>query len=380
MKHILVTGMLAHANGIATSMLNLYRHMDRERIQMDFLLRSAYKDLDAENNHRTEIERLGGRVFFAEYDEKSFPESGRRNIRRIIDNHPDIVGIHMCAVYLDDIYPIQLAVKRDLPVRVLHCHTGIPRGRIIKRAESNETAENIISGNLCDRWACSDLSGQYFYGDRSFYVLPNAVDTKRFDWNPVYRSSVRKGLGITEQTRVLGYLGGIYANKNPKYILQIFRCFKDIHPDSVLLMVGAGNVATETMEYAERLNLTASVIFTGEQKYPELFYQAMDCLLMPSYREGMPNVAIEAQVSGLPCLFSDTITEMVRLTPQIRFMSIAEAPSVWAEEAERLINVSKRRSFAGEIRKHGFDIRDTARLLTDYYCEKIEERGRDDGR
>ncbi len=374
MYRILVTGMLSGPNGIATSMLNLYRHMDRDRVQLDFLFRRIDRTKDPVFTHKAEIESLGGRIFWASYTTSSYPASARRHLRELFDEHPEIRGVHMCALSMNDVYPAHLAVRRDLPVRIIHCHTG--RARDQKEAIAPAFLANqkrTANGNY-DRWACSDLSGEYMYGDPPYRIVPNAVDTERFSWNPLYRTAVRKSLDIGEDDPVLGFVGNMYYIKNPRFALRVFREFRKLRPNAKLLLVGTGKDLKDTLDYARKLHVISSVRSTGMQQESQLFYSAMDCMLMPSLSEGLPNAAVEAQACGLPLLISDTVSPMTAITPLVRFLSLKQAPRIWAGEALRATKETRRRSYNKEIRTAGYDIRDTARELTEYYCAKIEGR------
>lgn len=372
-RHILVTGMPPYENGIATSMLNLHRHLDRDRYQMDFLLQSKYKDLDAVDTHQQEIEELGGRVFWSDYSKTVFPRDSRDEIRKILDEHPEIAGVHMCALGLNDIFPVVHAKETGLPIRVIHCHTGIARSSDFKPSETMLANRKMISGEAFVRLACSDLSGKYLYGDAPYTVFPNAVDTGRFRYHPVYRTGLRRSLGIDEHAPVLGMVGEVSDVKNPFYTLNVFREFKKVQKDAVLIIAGSGVMLHEAMEHAQTLGVAASVHFVGIQHQIEMFYNAMDILLMPSRHEGLPNVLVEAQAAGLPVIASDEISGMAALTPLLSFGSIAEDPEEWAKEAESIFTrKGQRRSYSAELKAQGYDIRDSALLLMDIYDAMIQ--------
>ena len=106
-------------------------------------------------------------------------------------------------------------------------------------------------------------------------------------------------------------------------------------------------------------------------------WQAIDIFIMPSLYEGLPVSGIEAQASGLPCIFSETITKEVGLTDKIEFLSLNESPKKWAEHALMYMG-SERKSEVNKLRKAGYDIQQTADTLSKLYLEvynhKIRKR------
>lgn len=94
---------------------------------------------------------------------------------------------------------------------------------------------------------------------------------------------------------------------------------------------------------------------------------------MPSFSEGFPVTGIEAQASGLPCIFSDTITKEVGLTDKTEFLSLNESPKTWAEQALKYMGC-ERKSEVDKLRKAGYDIQQTADTLSKLYLEVYEKK------
>lgn len=77
-------------------------------------------------------------------------------------------------------------------------------------------------------------------------------------------------------------------------------------------------------------------------------YQAMDVFVMPSLFEGLPVVGVEAQFSGLPCIFSDKVPEEVEFTNKVKFVPLNDEKKVWANiviAAARVIPIVKCRNY-----------------------------------
>lgn len=109
------------------------------------------------------------------------------------------------------------------------------------------------------------------------------------------------------------------------------------------------------------------VYLLGSRKDVNRLYQAMDVFLLPSRYEGLPVVAIEAQVAGLPCILSDRITKEVKITEDVTFLNLEAGSIQWAETVLR--KKSNQRIKENQIDK--FDIKCQAKRWVNYYSELI---------
>ena len=90
---------------------------------------------------------------------------------------------------------------------------------------------------------------------------------------------------------------------------------------------------------------------------------------MPSLFEGLPITGIEAQASGLPCLFSDTITKELAITDLADYMSLNESPEKWALKLGSYKN-KERKNTTAELKKNGYSITGTVKWLERFYLSK----------
>lgn len=115
---------------------------------------------------------------------------------------------------------------------------------------------------------------------------------------------------------------------------------------------------TKPSDFAQKrrvLGLSERVIFAGVRRDVARCYSAMDVLAFPSLYEGLPNVVIEAQANGLPCVISDAITQEVLINPNVSQMNLANGSAVWAAMIE---DAENNRLSADEIRLEsaGYDV------------------------
>ena len=193
-----------------------------------------------------------------------------------------------------------------------------------------------------DYFACGEKAGRWMYGNRCFerghvHVMPNAIDTKKFAYDEEAKRCLRAELGIPQDAFVLGHVGRFMYQKNHAFLLRVFQRLLSSRQDAWLLLIGEGERMKLIRSEVEKMGIEGKVRFTGTRSDVAKLYSAMDVFCLPSFYEGLPVVALEAQANGLPCLFSDRMTKEVVLTPGARQLSI-ENPEPWVkavQEAQR---------------------------------------------
>ena len=220
-----------------------------------------------------------------------------------------------------------------------------------------------ISSNV--RFAPSELAADYLFGDNSLkkynvHLLKNGIDTSLFSFGDERRCKIRRELCL-ENRLVIGHVGRLEVQKNHKFLLEIFSEIVKIRDDTVLVMVGKGDLKGSIVNYAKDLGISEKIIFTGIRKDVPDCLMSMDVMVFPSFFEGMPNAVIEAQTTGLPCLVSDTVTKECRVTDIVEFLSLKQSPKVWAEKALQMVKCQvDRKMYAEKMRLAGYDITDVA--------------------
>ena len=348
--------------GLETMLMNYYRHMDREKIQFDFLEhrrdRAAYDD---------EIESLGGRIFRLP---RLNPLSSDyfHALNAFFAAHPEYRIVHS---HLDcmSAYPLCAAKNAKVPVRIAHAHsTSQDRNwKLVFKLISKK----LISLYTTDLFACSADAGEWMFGTKDVHILPNAIDIERYAFNLLIRNQTKKALGL-DDAFVIGHVGRFSAVKNHSFLTDVFAQIKRKEPNSKLLLVGAGSEMQAVQQKVKALGLGADVIFTGVRNDVANLMQAMDVFVFPSLYEGLGIVLIEAQAAGLPCVVSDTIPREAYLTDLVTAEKLSSSVEKWAEK------ILKKRDFPrtdrrDEIAAHGFDITTEAVKLQEFYINAYEQ-------
>ncbi len=351
--------------GAENAIMNYYRHIDREKVQFDFLL--------TENNKcqfEDEIINLGGRVYRVPRLTISNPIPYLKAIRRFYKSHSEYSIVHS-HTSSKSFFPLYLARKAGIPIRICHSHNN--RSEDGFRGLIRDYLKYPLSRVSTHFMACSIDAAKWLYGknvkDDVIYV-PNVVQTQLFQFNSQYRSSIRSYYGIKDSTFVIGCTARFSIQKNHVFLLSIFESFHLEFPDSVLLLVGDGELREEIEKIINKLSLSDSVVLTGVVPDPGIYYSAMDVFVLPSLYEGLGMVLIEAQVSGLNCLTSESVAHEVDKTGLVSFIPLSAGPKYWADRiSEVKAKGGERISRLKDIVAAGYDAEMTAVFLEHLYLE-----------
>jgi glycosyltransferase involved in cell wall biosynthesis len=129
----------------------------------------------------------------------------------------------------------------------------------------------------------------------------NGVDLERFAPGP---SRVREELGIPREAPVIGFVGRLTADKGLPELLEAFAAILRHEPRAYLLLVGWFDAAEDALEVGMRARIEGHprIVCTGFVTDTAPYYRAMDLMVLPSWREGFPNVVLEAAATGVPVI------------------------------------------------------------------------------
>lgn len=366
---ILHTVGIMNRGGIENMIMQLYRNIDRSKIQFDFVVHNPQvADFD------DEIRAMGGKIYYAPRYTVTNHIQYKKWWNDFFKFNKEYKIIHGHIYSVASIY-LKIARKYGL-VTISHSHST-SSGKGIKAMVQNLLQRNLR--NIPDYlFSCSNASGEWLYGRdcekrENYILLNNAIDTEKYSFNEQIREAVRLDFGLTDKF-VIGHIGRFVELKNHRYLLEIFKKLLKENENSMLLLVGDGVMRKEIEDKAEELGIRDKVIMTGVRTDVNELLQAMDCFVFPSVYEGLPVTVIEAQASGLPCFISDTITDEVRVTELVKMMSINQNPERWAKEILKSSVNFKRYNTKQQIADSGYDIYTTAKWLLDFYLKCIEEK------
>lgn len=355
--------------GAETFVMSLYRKIDREKVQFDFIVSSEEKGA-----YDDEIGQLGGQIIHCPtlkgYNIISYMRWWKRFLKesnyRVIHSH------------IRGTASIFLAIARKQGMYTI-CHShSISNGKGLFSAVKYlfQLPVRYLSDSMI---ACSAQAGRWLFGknvekDPRYEIWNNGIDVQRFRYDPERRAETRAQLAVGDLF-VIGHVGRFIEVKNHKFLIEVFKQLHETQPESILLLVGDGPLRGEIENLVATVGLQKSVRFLGVREDIPSLLDAMDCFVLPSYFEGLGIAAIEAQTSGLPCFLSHTIPEEVTIAETTHFLPIDGGPAIWATALEQAIGQDLKRPEAfKQAIEYGFEIESTARYAEHFYIDKAEQQ------
>ena len=352
--------------GVETAVFNYYRVMDRSQLQFDFII-----DEDSPYEIPQDILQLGCRV----YKTPSYKHliAYMKALKKIfIHDKYEIVHSHLNTL---SVFPLFIAKHVGVPVRIAHNHSTAGKG---------EFARNIIKYSLCPfsrlypthLFACSEHAARWLFGDKAFdegkvLILKNAINTSKFRFNLSTRKRVRYEIGIANKL-VVGHVGRFMPQKNHMFLLDIFAEIHMQNSESVLLLLGDGELKTMIEKKVDRLGLMDCVKFLGVRDNVHELYQAMDVLVLPSLYEGLGIVGVEAQFARLPCVFSSNIPTEAIIGSLPVVLPLDCGAKKWARITLQQAGICDReyRIEENDCSKL-WEVSEQVKFLSDFYLQKV---------
>jgi glycosyltransferase involved in cell wall biosynthesis len=366
-KPIRILQVFAQMNrgGAETMIMNLYRKIDRSKVQFDFMVHTNEKCVFDD-----EIQELGGKIFrVPAYNGKNHI-CYKKSWEQFFNNHSEYNTIHGHVRSTASIY-LAIAKKNGL-ITIAHSHStssGAGFSAIVKNLLQYPI--RYIADYL---FACSETAGVWLFGKKAckknnFYILNNAIDAKIFIYNKNTRSKVRREFRI-DNNFVIGHIGRFNTPKNHKFLIEVFKTVYDQNNNVVLMLVGDGELRHVIEKKVEDLGLMGSVIFTGVRSDISELLQAMDIFVFPSLYEGLGIAVIEAQAAGLPCIVANTVPREAYVTNLVESLSLKASKDKWADRILKICNDYERINTYEEIKINGYDIKETGKFLERFYLDR----------
>ena len=370
--------------GAESRIMDLYRNIDKNRVQFDFLVHTdavlpkgiKYSSEELMKVRKPEyfdeeIKRLGGHIY-------AVPRLNSKSILKYKGYINDffkankgkwnVVQGHMtstAAIYLP------IAKKYGAGITASHVRSGGTdpglKGKLTEFLRKPFKKEGAADYYL----SCTIAAARHVYGDElvdagKVNIIPNAISVDKFSYNEDVRNKIRNELGISNAI-VIGHVGRFHYAKNHEFLIRVFaQVVQLIREDDKgrytliyglplrLMLLGEGPLMDDAKKLAHELEMDSRILFLGNKSNVADYYQAMDYFCFPSRYEGLPGTVVEAQAAGLQCLISDSITPEVDITRLVSRMSIEDDPRIWAE---KILNdlVPRQDIYAHEVPDERYD-------------------------
>lgn len=357
---------IMNRGGAETMVMNYYRNIDRTKIQFDFLLHRSEKGA-----YDDEIRKLGGRIYYAMPIYPQNFHAYKKFIKGFFNEHKEynIIHSHMSEL---GYFAFKEATKHKVETIICHAHNAAI-GFDLKMIVRNYFKWRM-KPYITHQFACGVNAGKWLFGNDNSTIMKNAIDTSKFIFDTETRNKFRKEYNLQNKF-VVGNVARFNEQKNHVFLIDIFAEIHKKNENTVLMLVGDGELRKEIEDKVEKLGLTNNVIFTGVKSNINELLMAMDVFLFPSLFEGLGIVLIEAQATGMKCFTSkDVVPIEAKLTDLVEYIPLKKSDEYWAEKV--LVNInSERKNMQSQIEKAGYDIKTTAKWLENFYLENWSNNG-----
>lgn len=345
-----------NAGGAETFLMKIFRTLDKSKYCMDFCVAINYKGY-----YDDEIEKNGGVIHHIPPKTKN-PFSSFIEIRKIVreGKYNSVLRISQNSMSCIDLVSAKIGGATILGFRSSNSGTCGTQFEDMMHFCFRPIV-NIVS---TVKIAPSTEAADFMFGENNVKkglveILHNGLDVEKFRFDKTKRDELRKILNV-EDKYVIGHIGRFNKQKNHEFLIKVFARIKSRKQNVHLLLVGEGNTESNIRKMVVENNLQDSVTFLGVRSDVESLMMAFDVLFLPSVFEGMPNVAIEAQCTGLPCKLSDVITKEAKITDLVEFIGLDDYDR-WVESVCAISqndDIKNREQYAMQVKQKGYSIQD----------------------
>lgn len=360
MERIAVIMGKMHSGGKKNLVMEYYRHIDRSKIQFDFIC-----DEDSNAIPTEEIEGLGGKVYIVPRYQNIF--ANIKAIEKICsENKYKIVHGYNGTMNIFGLYAAWCA---GVPIRInesISMAHKADRKTVIKNMlkpfSRFFSTHFMANGKACGKWQFGKI-----YDEGKVSIFKTVINVEENKFQPELREKCRKEFDI-ENNIVIGHIGRLTAQKNTFFIIDIFAEILKNEKNAKLLLIGDGDLREEMLAKINNLKIKENILYLGRREDIKQFYNAMDGFLLPSLYEGLPVVGIEAECCGLPIFFSTEIPKESSPCSDLGvFISLEKSASEWAKIVLEKIKKTKRKDHSMEVKNAGFDSITESKNLLKYY-------------
>lgn len=355
--------------GLETMLMNYYRNVDRSQVQFDFLTHR-----DTPGAYENEIKELGGKIYRAP---RLYPQNYIQYfnfMNRFFEEHSEYLIVHS---HIDSMsyFPLMAAKKKGVPVRIGHSHNS----KIDKdfKYPIKYFALKKMPNVANEYFACGKMAGEFMWPNLKFNIVHNSIELNKFAYNEEIRRTVRNKLKISNSSLVIGHVGRFNHVKNQIFLIDVFYEIIKEKPDSFLILVGKGEDEEKIRCKIHNAGLEEKVLILIDRLDVNELYQAFDIFVMPSLFEGLPVVGVEAQANGLPCVFSENVSEEVILTHSAERFLLNNNAKEWANLILKK-NIERNVDAVSELGNSGYDIKKEAKKLENWYLKRYEQLEEDE--
>lgn len=355
--------------GVATIIYSLYKHLDKRVINADFLVsnKSTY-------SYESEIKNMGGNVFYSGNPLRisSVFKACRYNNVFFKNNSRNYDIIHLNSPTISEM-TIRYAKQSGCRNIIIHSHSSMFSTNILKSI-INFLLTYRIKSLANNFWFCSKEAAIFLYGNdykrlNNTRWIRNAVDVNVFTFNREIYKKTRTELDCFD-FKLAVHISNFSKIKNTTFLVEVIK--EVINKDSKwrFIFVGDGPERSKTETMLKKENMIDFCIFIGYSDEVSKYLNACDLLLLPSLKEGLPIVTIEAQAVGLKCFVTETITHDADVG-NIEYLELNTKKWVDSILSFSPSSVDTRECLSSKFKESDFNIVNEAKRLESLYKQIV---------
>ncbi|MEG1591925.1 glycosyltransferase [Chryseobacterium sp.] len=347
--------------GAETMIMNLFRHINRQEVQFDFIY---FKDKKCDYDE--EIVALGGNIYRIL---ASNPVLRMNKLTSFLKLHREYNIVHSHTL-LNTAFNLIAAKRAGVKHRIAHSHNTSNGSAGIIGKSYEKLAIKAINSLATSFFSCGKEASQFLFPyNRDVIVLPNAVDVKKLrEIKEDCQNYIEEYFDERSALKVL-QVGRLETAKNHQFTIELAEYMKSKQLDVKFFLAGQGPLCHEIEQQIKSKHLEKMVFLLGVRDDVLQLMAGADIMIMPSLFEGFPVVLAEAQAIGLSCVISNSIASEVDLDlGLIQFLSLKDHKEKWTEKimkgTDKNINSDE---IVNKLIAKGFDAAANAQWLTEFY-------------
>lgn len=325
-KVLFIIPTLTQTNGVAAFMINYISKFKFEQFEIEII----YNNLRPAESYIDFFKRKKINTYNLPYVRDVGIKEYSNAIKLFFKEHHDYDFIYSNVSYQTYFF-YKEARKYGITNFAIHAHATQSSDNRIKNFLGN-ILQKKVNRLVKNHFACSKLAGKAMFKNNNFTIINNAIDYKKFMYNEENRKKIRKENNIKDTEKVIGFVGRFVAQKNIFFFIDLIKMLPSNYK---VIMIGTGVLQKEFINRVNAEQLEDQFIFLNEITNVNEYYSCFDYFLLPSLYEGLPVVGVEAQANGLPCLFSDTISDECRISNNTVYLN-KDNIDEWVEKIEMM--------------------------------------------
>lgn len=347
------TSGLKKREGISTVILDYYSFFDTKKYEIDLIVAGEY-----DSKLVYEFEKIGVNIKKVPSRKQNLINYIFKFIRLIKNENYDAIYIHGSSALMS--IELYLAKLFGCKNRVVHSHNTTCDHKVL-----DKMLRPIFYKSYTKALACGEEAGRWLFKNRTFEIIKNGRDIKKYKFNKQKRIQMREKLNLDDSTLAIGHVGNFNSQKNQEFLLKVLGSLIKKEKNVKLFLMGDGELRKSVEEASVKLGLSDYVCFMGSISNVSEMLQAMDFMLLPSRHEGVPLVVIEWQISGLPCIISNVVTKECAYMDSVYFLSLDDE-NKWRDKILEIGRIERQEddlSILVNTKKNGYDLKENIKEL-----------------